>query len=325
MTQPPVVPHEAGMRVLRLEAEALARLAQTIDSAAFDAACRMIAEADSHVVVTGMGKSGHIGAKVAATFASTGTPAFFLHPAEAVHGDLGMLTGRNVVLALSHSGTTDEVLNLLPYVGRYEIPLIAITARPDSPLARKADVVLAYDFDQEACPLNLAPTASTIAQMAVCDAIAGALMEMRGFTSEDFAIRHPLGALGRRLLMLVRDLMYAGEDNPTLPESATLSEAIHAMMRLGAVSFVDANGKLAGIFCDGDLRRLFQRGGADPNAPMQPIMIRNPKRVGPDVPGTKAVDLMQEHKISVLPVVDDEGRPVGMVDLKTLNRAGLAG
>jgi arabinose-5-phosphate isomerase len=272
-----------------------------------------------------MGKSGHIGAKTAATFASTGTPAFFVHPAEAVHGDLGMMTGTSAVLALSHSGATDEVLNLLPYIRHSHIPLIVVTGNPTGPLAAKADVVLSYCLDQEACPLNLAPTASTITQMAICDALAGAVMEMRGFTHEDFALRHPLGTLGRRLLMHVGDLMATGDDNPVMPETATLKEAISRMMSMGAVSFVGSDGRLTGIFCDGDLRRLFQRGGADPDALMRDIMVHNPKRITADLPGTKAVDMMQQYKISVLPVVDDDLRPVGMVDLKTLNRAGLAG
>lgn len=316
--------HEEGLRVLELEASALARLAKDFDAEAFDRAAALMLDAPAHVVVTGIGKSGHIGAKIAATLASTGTPSFFLHPAEAVHGDLGMLTRDNVVLALSHSGTTEEVLNLLAYIQFHRIPLIVITGAANSPLAEKATVVLRYDLDKEACPLNLAPTASTIMQMALGDALAGALMRLRGFTDEDFAMRHPLGTLGRRLLMRVADMMVTGEENPVMPHTARLREAISRMMRLGAVSFVDDEGKLAGIFCDGDLRRLFQRGGADPDAPMTGIMIRNPKRIGEDALCTKAVDVMTEYKISVLPVVDHEMRPVGMIDLKMLTRAGIA-
>ncbi len=315
----------AGLRVLRLEAQALDQLAGRIEGEAFSGACRAILACDSHVVVTGMGKSGHIGAKVAATLSSTGTPAFFLHPAEAVHGDLGVLTPRNVVLAISHSAATEEVLNLLPYIAHHGIPLIVVCGNQEGPLARKADVVLSYSLEQEACPLNLAPTASTIAQMALCDALAGALMEARGFTDEDFALRHPLGTLGRRLLVRVGDLMATGADNPVMHESATLGETIPRMAQLGAVSFVDDTGKLTGIFCDGDLRRLVGRGGAPPTTIMAELMIANPKRVSPETSGTKVVDFLQEHRIGVLPVVDEQGRPVGMIDLKTLHRAGLAG
>ncbi len=317
--------HSAGLRVLKLEAEALRGLGEQIEGEAFAKACRLILECDSHVVVTGMGKSGHIGAKVAATLSSTGTPAFFLHPAEAVHGDLGMLTPRNVVLAVSHSGATEEVLNLLPYISHHEISLIVVCGSALGPLAKRADVVLSYELEKEACPLNLAPTASTIAQMALCDALAGALMEARGFTNEDFALRHPLGALGRRLLVRVRDMMATGADNPVLHESATLSEAIPRMAQLGAVAFVDDTGILTGIFCDGDLRRLVERGGADPTTRMSELMIKNPKRVSPDIAGPKVVDILQEFRIGVLPVVDEDNRAVGMIDLKTLHQAGLAG
>lgn len=317
--------HQAGLRVLKLEAEALASIERSLDRSAFDAACKAMLAAPAHVVVTGMGKSGHVGRKVAATLASTGSPAFFLHPAEAVHGDLGMITAQNVVLAISHSGATEEILNLLPYIARYRIPLVAVCGNRTGPLAEKADVLIAYEIDQEACPLNLAPTASTIVQMAICDALAGALMEARGFTDEDFALRHPMGTLGRRLLIRVSDLMMAGADNPVLHESATLRDTIPLMARVGAVSFVDDEGRLSGIFCDGDLRRLYGRGGAAPDTPMAGLMVRNPKRIEADILGAKAVDIMQEYRISVLPVVDERQRPVGTIDLKALNRAGIAG
>ncbi len=315
--------HIEGLRVIEQEAATLAALGNHLDCSAFDRAVETMLDARAHVIVTGMGKSGHIGAKIAATLASTGTPAFFLHPAEAVHGDLGMLTGQNVVLALSHSGTTEEVLNLIPYIQLHAIPLVVITGNATSQLASRAKAVLAYKLDQEACPLNLAPTASTIAQMALGDALAGALMRARGFTDEDFAIRHPLGALGRRLLIHVRDLMAVGDENPVMPETALLKDAISRMMRLGAVSLVDEEGKLAGIFCDGDLRRLLSRGPVDPAWMMKDIMIRNPKRIHPDVLGTKAVDLMETHKITVLPVVDEDDMLVGMIHLHSLIQAGI--
>jgi arabinose-5-phosphate isomerase len=318
--------HVEGLRVLREEAGVLARVADALDTAAFDAAVALLLAARAHVIVSGIGKSGHIGAKIAATLASTGTPAFFLHPAEAVHGDLGMLTRDNVLLAISHSGTTEEVLNLLPYAVHHGIPVVAITGNPLSPLAEKASVVLHLGIEKEACPLNLAPMSSTVAQLAVGDALAAALMRARGFQAEDFALRHPLGTLGKRLLIRVRDLMTSGADNPVIHQDQPLRAAISAMTgkRLGAVSMVDDDGVLAGIFCDGDLRRLFEREGLNPDRPMADVMIRNPRRIGPDVPGVKAVDLMETAKITVLPVVDEDDRPVGMIHLHQLIQSGIA-
>ncbi|MCB2154726.1 KpsF/GutQ family sugar-phosphate isomerase [bacterium] len=317
--------HEEGRRVLGFEAETLRRLSENLDGESFNRATEILLGAKAHVIVTGMGKSGHVGAKIAATFASTGTPAFFLHPAEAVHGDLGMLTRDNVLLALSHSGATDEILNLLPYAQHERIPVISITGRMQSALAERSDVVLLTEVDQEACPLNLAPTASTIAQMAMGDALAAALMQLRGFQAEDFAIRHPLGSLGRRLLVRVRDLMVTGDQNPVLPETATVREAIDEMTtkRQGAVALTDEAGTLTGIFCDGDLRRLFLRGPVDVNSEVREVMVRQPKRVHGDLHGAKAVDLMETHKITVLPVVDDDDQAIGMIHLHSLIEAGI--
>ncbi len=314
-------------RAIEAEAEALRALGEGLDEEAFGRAVDLLERCAAQVALTGIGKSGHIAAKIAATFASVGVPAFFLHPAEALHGDLGMLTASNTVLALSQSGATDELLSMLPYLKRSRIPLIAITGREDSPLARQADVTLLTRVEKEACPLNLAPTTSTTAQLALGDALAVALMRRRGFTQEDFAMRHPLGALGRRLLMRVRDFMYTGFDNPVIPDTAPLREAIDQMTtkRLGAVSVVDAEGRLAGIFCDGDLRRLLQRAGEplDPGRPVAEFMIRNPKTTTPDTPGAKAVDIMETWRITVLPVVDESRRVVGMIHLHDLVRAGI--
>ena len=316
----------AAQEVLRAESETLATLAVTLDGEAFSRAVELLLNAPAHVVVTGIGKSGHIAAKVAATLASTGTPAFFLHAAEAVHGDLGMVTKHNVVLAFSQSGGT-EILNLLPYIKRLEVPLIAITGNTKSELAERADVVLNSSVDAEACPLNLAPTSSTTAQLALGDALAVALMRRRGFTPDDFAMRHPLGALGRRLLMRVSDLMATGENIPRVTAETPLKDAIRVMSgkRLGSVCIVDANDALTGIFCDGDLGRLFDRtaGQIDVMQPISELMIKNPKNIQAEALGVKAVDLMETHKITVLPVIDSNIKLVGLIHLHVLIRAGI--
>jgi len=318
----------AAREALLSESEAIRRLAEALDPKEFGRAVDLLFGCQTQVVLTGMGKSGHIAAKIAATLASTGTPAFFMHPGEALHGDLGMLTGHNVVVALSQSGTTEEVVSLLPYIKRLEIPLIVLTGNPNSVLAEQASVVLGTEVDQEACPLNLAPTTSTTLQLALGDALAVALMKRRGFTLEDFAMRHPLGSLGRRLLVRVSDLMHTGEANPVVGEEAPLHEAILQITskRLGAVSVVDGEGRLSGILCDGDVRRLIQvSGGAlEMSRPIRDYMIHNPKRISPDALGVKAVDLMETHKITVLPVLDDDQKPVGMIHLHDLIRAGIS-
>ncbi len=318
---------EAGRAVLRREAEAVQRLAEELDAAAFGRAIDAIMACKGLVVVTGIGKSGHIAAKVSATLASTGTPSFYLHPAEALHGDQGAITAQSVLLAFSQSGATDEVLAILPYAKRLGVPLIAITGKGGSPLAEQADVVLHTPVPSEADPLNLAPTASTVAQLAMGDAVAVALMRRRGFTPEDFAIRHPLGALGRRLLVRVSDLMNTGARNPVVREDAPLSEAIRELThkRLGAVSIVDESGALVGVFTDGDLGRLFFKlqGVFDTNSPIRDYMIRTPKYVTPETLGVKAVDLMETYKITALPVLDAERHPVGMIHEHDLIRLGI--
>lgn len=318
----------AGREVLLTEGDALRSLGNALSEETFGSAVDILFGCPSQVVLTGMGKSGHIAAKVAATLASTGTPAFFMHPGEALHGDLGMLTAHNVVVAISQSGATDEVVNLLPYIKSLSIPLLAITGNDGSTLGKHADVILSSKVDQEACPLNLAPTTSTTLQLALGDALAVALMKRRGFGPDDFALRHPLGSLGRRLLVRVSDLMHQGDENPVISEDAPLHEGISRMTgkRLGSVSIVDKQGKLAGIFCDGDLRRLFDRseGKIDPKLPISEFMIKNPKRTRPETLGAKAVDQMETHAITVLPVVDDSDRPIGMIHLHDLIRAGIS-
>jgi arabinose-5-phosphate isomerase len=315
-----------GARVLRAEAQALLALADSFDAESFGRAVDLLHGCTAPVVVAGLGKSGHIAAKVAATLASTGTPAFHLHAAEALHGDLGMASPGCGLLVFSQSGTTEEALRLIPYFRHLRAPIVAITGGRQSPLAEAADAVLWSRVAAEACPLNLAPTSSTTAQLALGDALAIALMRRRGFTAEEFAMRHPRGALGRRLLMRVEDLMRKGEAAPVVGLGATLAEAVDELnrKRLGAVSIVDGEGRLAGIFTDGDLRRLWvARGTIEATRPVAEVMVRNPKRIVPDALGVAAVELMEEHKITVLPVVDPDGRMVGFVHLHQLVEAGL--
>lgn len=313
-----------GRRVLAYESRVLAQAAEQLDEVAFSQAVELLLHCAHHVVVTGIGKSGQIARKIAATFASTGTPAFFLHPAEALHGDLGMLTRQNVVLALSNSGNSEELLSLLPYIRRFEIPLILITSRPDSKMAASAKVVLLYPLEKEACPMNLAPTASTVAQLAMGDALAVALMNARGFTEEDFALRHPLGTLGRRLIMRVGDLMLPRGECPIIPLTAPLSVAIDRMVGLGAVSVENEEQQLCGIFTNEDLRRLFKSGNVDQTAPIHLLMTKTPRFVQEEILGSKAAEVFEYPKrVSVLPVVNRDNRLVGMLHLHHLIQAGL--
>ena len=313
-------------RVLAIEAAGLAALAEALDSR-LDAALDRLAGATGRVVVSGMGKSGHVGRKIAATLASTGTPALFVHPAEASHGDLGMIGPGDAVLALSNSGETPELADLIGYTRRFGIPLVAIVGRAPSTLADAADVALMLPRAAEACPLGLAPTTSTTMALALGDALAVALLERRGFTAEQFSVFHPGGKLGRRLLR-VRDLMHGGAQMPLAAEDAPMPQVIVtiAEMRFGCVGLVDAAGKLAGIITDGDLRRhmspdlLSRRADA--------IMTRTPKIIRPDALAAEAVRLMNEKAITALFVVPeqgaDQGRPIGIVHLHDCLRAGVA-
>jgi arabinose-5-phosphate isomerase len=276
------------------------------------------------VVVSGLGKSGHIARKIAATLASTGTPAFFVHPGEASHGDLGMITPKDVVLALSNSGETDELLTILPLLRRQGIPLIAMSGNDSSSLARLADVHLDVSVPTEACPLGLAPTASTTAALAMGDALAVALLEARGFTSDDFARSHPAGSLGRRLLLHIADVMHTGDKVPSVQLSATMSEALVEMTRkgLGMTAVVDADGRLAGVFTDGDLRRALDDEDIDlRSTALASLMTAHPKTIGADKLAVDAARLMEDHKIHALLVVDGENRVVGALNIHDLLRA----
>jgi arabinose-5-phosphate isomerase len=325
---PPAEPDAAalirsGLAVVQIETRAIDALRPRID-AAFVAACRLMLACRGRVVAVGMGKSGHIARKIAATLASTGTPAFYVHPGEASHGDLGMITDADVVLALSNSGETDEVLTIVPVLRRQGNALIAMTGRPGSTLARLADVHLDVTVPEEACPLGLAPTSSTTAALVMGDALAVALLDARGFTSEDFARSHPAGSLGRRLLLHISDIMHTGQEVPRVAAGASLSEALVEMSRkrLGMTAIVDADNRLLGVFTDGDLRRALDDAGTDlRGAPVLAAMTRHPKTIGPEKLAVEAAHLMEEHKISALVVVDGEQRVVGALNIHDLLRA----
>ncbi|WP_329741104.1 KpsF/GutQ family sugar-phosphate isomerase [Dyella sp. A6] len=309
--------------VIATEAAAIRALESRIGPE-FVEACRLILGCQGRLVVTGMGKSGHVGRKIAATLASTGTPSFYVHPGEASHGDLGMILPQDVVLALSNSGETDEVLFILPMIKRQGIPLIAITGNPDSSLAGQADVHLDAGISAEACPLGLAPTASTTAALVMGDALAIALLDARGFTSDDFARSHPAGSLGRRLLLHIGDVMHTGDGIPTVGPDASLTEALVEMTRkhLGMTAVIDAERRLLGVFTDGDLRRALDDDGVDlRNASVAELMTRKPKAIGADKLAIEAAQLMEKHQIHALLVVDDTQRVVGALNIHDLLRA----
>jgi arabinose-5-phosphate isomerase len=313
-----------GRRVLATEAEAVAALGERLGEE-FAAACRLILGCRGRTVVTGMGKSGHVGHKIAATLASTGSPSFFLHPAEASHGDIGMITGADVVIALSNSGETAELLAILPLIKRLGVPLVALTGNRSSTLARYASVTLDVSVPAEACPLNLAPTASTTAALAMGDALAVAVLEARGFTEEDFARSHPAGSLGRRLLMHVDEVMRRGAELPSVGPDTLLSAGLLEMSRkgLGMTTVLDERGRVLGIFTDGDLRRALDRQIDVHATAMREVMKTGCKVARPRMLAAEAVRLMQEHSITALPVVDDEGRLVGALNVHDLLRAGV--
>jgi len=308
--------------VLEIEAAAVAALASRLDER-FLAAVRMILACRGRVVVTGIGKSGQVGRKIASTMASTGTPSFFVHPGEASHGDLGMIAHDDVVIAISYSGESDELTTILPVVKRLGARLIALTGNPQSTLASLADVVLDARVEKEACPLNLAPTASTTAALALGDALAIAALDARGFGHEDYARSHPAGTLGRRLLTHVRDVMRTGDDIPVVTAGAALADAVLEISRkrMGMVAVVDADARIVGIFTDGDLRRSFER-GADVHAiSVDAVMTRNPHAVRPEALAAEAVELMEKFKTTQLPVADADGRLVGALNIHDLFRA----
>ncbi|PPU91621.1 KpsF/GutQ family sugar-phosphate isomerase [Xanthomonas albilineans] len=312
----------SGRRVVEIEQAALAAVGGRI-GAAFAAACRLILASRGRVVATGMGKSGHVARKIAATLASTGTPAFFVHPGEAGHGDLGMITDADVVLALSYSGESDEILMLLPVLKRQGNAVIAMTGRAQSTLAREADLHLDISVPAEACPLDLAPTSSTTASLALGDALAVALLDARGFTADDFARSHPAGSLGRRLLLHITDVMHSGDELPKVREDASLSEALVEMSRkrLGMTAVVDADDRLLGLFTDGDLRRTLDSALNVRQTRIAEVMTRQPRTIGADQLAAEAARLMETHQINGLIVVDAAGRAVGALNIHDLLRA----
>jgi arabinose-5-phosphate isomerase len=313
---------ELAQQVLAIEADAINGLAARLGQSFLDAVA-LVLNCKGRVIVSGIGKSGHIARKIASTMASTGTPAYFVHPAEASHGDIGMITRGDVLVALSNSGESEELLAIVPMLKRQGAHLIAITGNANSTLAREADVHLDAHVEKEACPLNLAPTASTTAALALGDALAVALLDAKGFGAEDFARSHPGGALGRRLLTHVRDVMRTGDDIPSVPEAAGFSEAMLEMSkkRMGMTAVLDAAGRVSGIFTDGDLRRTLAQVGDIKTARIADIMTRNPRTIGPDKLAVEAVQIMEERKVNQLLVVTGEGELVGALNMHDLFRA----
>jgi len=313
-----------GRAVIETEARSVAALGERVDDA-FVQACLYMLGCRGRIVVLGMGKSGHIGGKIAATLASTGSPAFFVHPGEASHGDLGMITPDDVVLALSNSGETGEMLTILPLIKRLGAPLIAMTGNPRSTLARRADVHVDVSVEQEACPLGLAPTASTTAALAMGDALAVALLESRGFTAEDFARSHPAGSLGRRLLLHVEDIMHTGTEAPKVRTGTLLKDTLMEMSRkgLGMTAVVNGEGRVAGIYTDGDLRRTLDRSVDIHSTAVDEVMTPGPITARPDILAAEALRMMEDNKINALLIVDNDRRLVGAVNMHDLLRAGV--
>ena len=310
--------------VLEIEARAVDGLRSRLDDA-FVAACRLCVNTQGRIVVTGMGKSGHISGKIAATLASTGTPAFFMHPGEASHGDLGMFTDQDVLLAVSNSGETEEIITILPRVKRMGAPLITMTGNPSSTLAEAADVHLDVSVDEEACPLNLAPTASTTATLAMGDALAVALLKIRGFTAEDFALSHPSGSLGKRLILRVADVMRTGDAMPAVLPNVNLTDGLLEMTQkgLGMTAVIDDQEHVIGIFTDGDLRRALDAGVDVHKTTMKEIIHTNCTTISSDVLAAEAVHVMEENKITALLVTDDDRRLIGALNVHDLFRAGI--
>ncbi|MDT0498401.1 KpsF/GutQ family sugar-phosphate isomerase [Algiphilus sp. W345] len=313
-----------GRKVLEIERDAIEALFARVDGS-FVQACELMLACQGRVVVTGMGKSGHIGNKIAATLASTGTPAFYVHPGEASHGDLGMITRQDVVLAISYSGETSEIVTILPLIKRLGVPLIAMTGKPASTLAQQANVHIDVSVALEACPMNLAPTSSTTVTLAMGDALAIALLEARGFTEADFALTHPGGSLGRRLLLKVGEIMNTGERIPRVGSEVTLSAALLEMSRkgLGITAIVDDDDHAIGVFTDGDLRRVLDSGVDIHHTPIEQVMTRGGHSVGADQLAAEAVNLMERHKITVLLVLDADQRIQGVLHMHDLLRAGV--
>lgn len=313
-----------AMDVIEIESKSISGLLERIDDS-FILACQAMLNCQGRVVVLGMGKSGHIGSKIAATLASTGTPAFFVHPAEASHGDLGMITPSDVVVVLSNSGETDEVKIILPILKRLGVPIVAMTGNQQSSLAIHADIHLDVSVAEEACPLGLAPTSSTTAALVMGDALAVACLQTRGFTRDDFARSHPAGALGRKLLLLIQDVMHTGEEMPVVPATASVSEAIVEMTRkrLGLSAVVDSDGLVIGVYTDGDLRRTLDK-NLDPHTTrVADVMTRGGRSIQAEALAAEAVQIMQEHRIQGLLVLDPAGKLAGVLNFHDLLKAGV--
>lgn len=316
----------SGLRTVRLESAAVTRLQQAINHD-FGRACSLLLGCEGRIIVTGMGKSGHIGRKIAATLASTGSPAFFVHPGEASHGDLGMITAKDVVIALSNSGSTAEVVTVLPLIKRMGIPLVSMTGNPRSTLAQAADVHLDVSVESEACPLDLAPTSSTTAALVMGDALAIALLEARGFTAEDFAFSHPGGALGRKLLLKVEDIMHTGDRIPVVAAGTALIDALLVMNNkgLGLTTICDGQQHLLGVFTDGDLRRALHSDVIDlRHTPIDTVMTRHGKTVNRHMLAAEALAIMENKHITALVVADDKQQVEGIVHLHDILKAGVA-
>lgn len=315
---------ETGKKVLRIESQAIAGLIDRLDER-FEKAVEAMNSCRGRVVITGMGKSGLIGKKIASTLASIGVPAFFLHPAEGVHGDLGMVVKDDLIIAISNSGETDEILQLLPTIKRFDVPLVAMTGKTESTLAKRSDIVLDISVAEEACPLNLVPTASTTATLAMGDALAIALLDKKGFKAEDFAVFHPGGALGRKLLTKVDDLMHFGDQLPLVKESMGIKDTIMEISRkkLGTAIVVDRDGLIAGVITDGDLRRALETHKDILDKCAGAIMGRDPKTIERDSLAAKALQIMESCSITALIVSDDGKRPVGLIHLHDILKAGI--
>ncbi|MHA3067453.1 MULTISPECIES: KpsF/GutQ family sugar-phosphate isomerase [unclassified Acinetobacter] len=317
---------KVALETLKIEQQALDVLATQIDEH-FVKACEIILQCKGRVVVTGMGKSGHIGRKMAATFASTGTPSFFMHPGEAGHGDLGMLVKGDVLIAISYSGKSDEIMMLMPLIKHVGVPLITISGNDKGPMPQNADVALTLGDIQEACPLGLAPTSSTTATLALGDALAVALLEARGFTSDDFARSHPAGALGKRLLLHVKHIMHTGEELPKVSPDTPMNRVLYEISdkRLGLTTVVDQNDTLLGIFTDGDLRRLIDKQqGFDVNLPVENVMIKKPATISSETRAVDALEQLRDRKINQFVVVDDQNKVIGVISMHDLIQAGVA-
>jgi arabinose-5-phosphate isomerase len=316
---------DIAKKVLKTEAEAVHALIEKLNSN-FERAVDTIFESRGRVVVTGMGKSGLVGKKIAATLASTGTPAFFLHPAEASHGDLGMVTERDVIIAISNSGETEELISLIPYLKRFGIRVISMTGKPNSTLARASDVVLDISVKEEACPMGVVPTASTIATMAMGDALAVALLNKRGLNEKDFAFFHPRGSIGKKLLITVKDLMHSGEHLPVVKLDTSMSKAVIEMSskRLGHAIVLKKNGTMAGVITDGDVRRGVEKwGGQLFKMKAGQVMTKNPKTISQEELAAKALSIMENYSITALVVPDEKGRPLGIIHLHDILRQGI--